>query len=177
MRGLKEQARRVMAPPKGEAGDPVLWNLRTASRVLWVALAAIGAYAVFDLVVMRQVYQLPSSAGAAGQAGLAASGDGQQKPLSEYLGAILARDPFTGAVAGATAAVLRTNRNRLEELSKGLTVAGMDRGANPVAFIEDKDEQKTYMVKVGDDIKGLTIKSISADGVVLEYEGEEIVLQ
>ncbi len=176
VRGLRDQMRRVLAPPKGEAADPVLWNLRTASRILWVALAGIGAYAVFDLVVARPVYKLPVATGSSAVAAETPVAR-EQKPLSEYLGSILARDPFTGAVAGATAAILQTNRNRLEELSKGLSVAGLDRGANPVAFLEDKEEQKSFMVKVGDDIKGMRVQSISSDGVVLEYEGEQIVLQ
>ena len=47
----------------------------------------------------------------------------------------------------------------------------------PEALIEKSDEKRTYFVKVGDQINGVTVKTIDQRGVTVAYEGEEITLQ
>ena len=102
------------------------------------------------------------------------------RPLSEYLTAVTQRNPFTGRGAGvevASQAATQTARHQLEESANGLSVVGIDRGANPVALVEEKAQQKTFVVKVGDEINGLRVVRIGPEGVVVSYEGEETLLR
>lgn len=172
---------RRLVPPRQQT-DAFLWNLRLAHRILWVVLAMIGAYVVVDLVFVQPkppVVRRPSPAiPADGQsAGQPVEGSQKLRPLSEYIGAVMQRNPFTGAIAGIAPPRGKTAKHRLEELAGGLTIVGIDRGPNPVALVEDATQQRTYVVKVGDDINGMHVTQITAEGVVLSYEGEEFTLR
>ena len=46
-----------------------------------------------------------------------------------------------------------------------------------MALIEHAAQQKTYVVRVGDEINGMVVKKISSEGVLLTYEGKEILVQ
>ncbi len=171
---------RSVLPPRREL-DTFLWNLRLAQRILWICLAGLGAYVIVQVIVTPsrpQPHRLLAG-GAVTPATTAtptAEASNVLKPLPDYLAVVKARNPFTGQAAGSEA-VKRTAKKKLEELVGGFTVVGIDRGPNPVALIENTSQQKTYMVKVGDEINGMQIKQINADGVVITYEGEEILLQ
>jgi len=161
--------------------DTFLWNLRLASRLLWVVLAGLGTYVVLDLMVI-QPKPRPGRVLAIGNATTAsevspANPADSLKPLADYLASVTQRNPFTGASKGHEAPVVKTTKRRLEELASGLVVVGIDRGPNPVALIEHSAQQRTYVVKVGDEINGLIVNAISSEGVVVSYEGEEILLQ
>jgi len=173
---LAERSWRLLLPGRREA-DAFLWNLRVAQRVLWIGLAGLGAYVMLDLLLWpsRPSPRRASSVHTAAPAAAPAHSP-PLKPLAEYVSAVTQRNPFTGAEALSLSAAARTAKSRLEELAQNLTVVGIDRGANPVALIEQKNPQRTYMVKVGEELNGLTVKRISPDGVVVDYEGEELVL-
>ncbi len=47
----------------------------------------------------------------------------------------------------------------------------------PEAIIEDSKNNSMYVVKEGDFIEGAVVKKINADGVQLDYHGEEIILR
>lgn len=162
--------------------DPFLWNLRLANRLLWVVLLGLAAYVGMELFWVPAESELPgiSSAPIETPVGVStpARAKSPVKPLTDYLTA-LAGNPFRTqeAVVDSTGAPApQTVRERLVELTSGLVVVGLDRGARPVAFIESSEEGKTYVVGIGEQFKGVTVKAISAGGVTLSYEGEEIVL-
>lgn len=165
------------------AGDSVLQQLQLASSLLWVVLLALGIYLGFQVVQDRALRKAPLivSAGASqaptNTATPPPSPDTLMKPMAEYLSAILQRNPFTGASGTTSAAPIQRARERLKELTSSLAVVGIDRGATPEALIEDKSRGKTYFVKVGDVVNGAFVKEISARGVIVEYEGEEELLQ
>ena len=170
---------RGLLPGRREA-DVFLWNLRLAQRVLWVGLAGLGAYVILDLLLWpstpsRDHRAVAAKVGQTSSAPATPPSARPLKPLAEYVSAVTQRNPFTGAAALSRMAV-RTAKSHLEELAQNLVVVGIDRGANPVALIEQKNPQRTYMVKVGEALNGLTIKQISSEGVVVGYEGEELVL-
>lgn len=179
-RGVIAAVRRRLLPSRQEV-DVFLWNLRLVQRVLWVVLAGLGLYVVLDFFLvkpprrMAQVasVQMPEN----GASVESTEGTGALKPLSGYLGAIQERNPFTGVSDLLVQSPLKTAQRRLEELAQGLTVVGIDRGANPEAIIEDRVQQRTYFVKVGDELNGMHVKDISSQGVVVTYEGQELVLQ
>ncbi|MBI3011177.1 MAG: hypothetical protein HYY58_01615, partial [Candidatus Omnitrophica bacterium] len=175
---LKDRAQGLMArlwglvvpARRGRYGtDTFLWNLRLASRLLWVVLAGLGTYVVLDLLVI-QPKPRPGRILAIGNATTAsevspANPADSLQPLADYLASVTQYNPFTGAAQGRQAApVIKTTKRRLEELASGLMVVGIDRGPNPVALIEHSAQQRTYTVKVGDEINGMIVKEISSEG-------------
>ena len=170
----------LVLPAQREA-DSFLWNLRVAHRVLWVVLAGLGAYLALDVLAIRPTSRLashllpPSKADAAPAPSVSAGPS--LRALSEYLAAAQRRNPFTGTVATAAKAASKTTKKRLADLAGDLVVVGIDRGANPIALVEQTSQQHTYMLKVGDTVNGMTVKSITPDGVVVTYEGEELTLK
>lgn len=173
---------RVVLPGEREA-DAFLWNLRVAYRLMWVALAGLGAYVVVDLIVVQpkprftRATLLSSKDPRIPGVAPAASADALSS-LADYLDAVKQRNPFTGDESGAEQpTVRRTTKAALADLASTLIIVGIDRGANPVALVEDTSEKRTYMVKVGDEINGMAVKKIGSEGVLLSYEGEELLLQ
>ena len=172
---------RVLLPGRRET-DVFLWNLRVAQRVLWIGLAGLGAYVMLDLLWSPAQLNRRLRAFSARAQKISATPTAPidavrpLKPLTAYVSAVAQRNPFTGAKALTQAQAIRTVRDDLEERAQDLVVVGIDRGAKPVALIEQKSAQRTHTVKVGDELNGLTVKQISPDGVVVTYEGEELVL-
>ncbi|MBI3011938.1 MAG: hypothetical protein HYY58_05575, partial [Candidatus Omnitrophica bacterium] len=144
-------------------------------------LAGLGTYVVLDLLVIQpkprpgRILAI-GNATTASEVSPAKSADSLQ-PLADYLASVTQYNPFTGAAQGQAAPVIKTTKRRLEELASGLMVVGIDRGPNPVALIEHGAQQRTYTVKVGDEINGMIVKEISSEGVVVSYEGEQLLLQ
>jgi len=178
-KALAVRAWRLVVPPQRQA-DVFLWNLRLASRLLWVLLAGLGAYVVMDLVLRPPQPRLTRELGPpSGGSDAARPSVPALRPLSEYVTALTQRNPFTGSPAGVAEETVaaKTARRQLEELASDLTVVGIDRGPQPVALIEHKGQQRTFVVKVGDAVNGLRVTQIGPDGVRVSYEGEETFLQ
>ncbi len=170
--------RRVL--PSHREADAFLWNLRVANRVIWAALALLGAYVVADLLMSKGPARPAEVTTAAGSA-TGASGAGEaprMRSLSEYLMAVKVRNPFTGETADSGSQTSpQTAKRQLQEMSEGLVIVGIDRGANPIALVESTTQKRTYMLRVGDDVNGMKVKKIDADGVLVTYEGEELRLK
>lgn len=165
--------------PRRAQSDAFLWNLKLAQQILWVALLLLGVYVVWDLMVAQSAPRARRLATAPSPAVTEDAVPPEVKamrPLSEYLSVVMQRNPFTGAIGGI-APMVKTAKRRLQEMTSGLSIVGIDRGPNPVALIEDKGEQRTYIVKTGDRVKEMQVEKIDADGVVLSYEGEQVVLR
>ena len=179
-RHVGERVWRALLPPRREA-DVFLWNLRLTQRVVWIALAGLGAYVVADLLVFQPARRtwrakpVPPGRQATALSGIKPESR-PLKPLAEYVSTIAQHNPFTGVSALLGLPTTQTAKRRLEEMAGNFTVVGVDRGAHPIALIEQKNPQRTYMVKAGDDLGGLTVKTIGPEGVVVTYEGEELAL-
>ncbi|HEX9780844.1 MAG TPA: hypothetical protein VGB20_06500 [bacterium] len=177
--------RLVFGSGRAEREDLVLRNLRLATRVGWLVLVALGCYVMLDLFVFQQVPRFsadgrlePSGDAVAAVPASEAPIDQLARPLSEYIAAAVQRNPFTGtseATASAPAPA-RSARDELLELSKTLVVVGIAQGITPEALVEDTKQQRTFFLRVGDAINGLTVREISSKGVLVTYEGEELLL-
>lgn len=181
LRRLPNPFRRKLRPGRRDA-DPVLANLALAQRALWLVLIVFGGYVAFDLVAMQPKSTLDRATARAPEGPGASTGEPDTsgtslKPLADYLSVVQQANPFGGAAALVAAPITQTTKQRLEELAGGLVVVGIDRSATPEAIIEDTEQQRTYFVKVGDELNGLMIREISAKGVVVTYEGEELLLK
>ena len=163
-------------------GDPLLWNLRLARRILWVVLAVLGTYAVIDLVVIQPNFKRMRSSAVGSsevrtvQAVVPVEVKSPLKSLGVYIDAILSRDPFTGG-GNNISSVAKIKESKMEELINGYILVGIDRGLHPAALVENKVQQRTLIVGVGDEINGMKVKKITQEGVVLTYDGEETLLR
>lgn len=181
--GLKGWVRQMLITERARTqGDPFLWNLRLASRILWVVLAALGAYVVINLVLLQPSFKLSGIATPVGQQpnGSASSESTVQsplRPLAEYVGAVVQRDPFTGNIPELLQPAVKTAQKRLEEMVNHLVVVGVDRGPKPTALVEDTQQGRTLVLNAGDEIRGMRVKKITSEGVLLTYEGEEFLLR
>jgi hypothetical protein len=96
------------------------------------------------------------------------------KPLAFYAEQARKRDifhPVTSAIKGIAG-------SGLQALTKDLGLAGIYQpvGKPLEAMIEDKAAKKTYFLKTGDEIKGMKVKAILKDRVILQYGEEEMEL-
>ena len=176
--------RLALPAQQGERSDVLLWRLHLAERICWVILAGLGIYLIVDLALIKRqpptilVRTMPEGASPT-QRGASGLAEDQLKPLAEYREAIMSRNPFGGHLAKGAGGSTGDQgaKGKLIELTKSLTVVGINRGRIPEALIEESTAQRTYFVKVGDQINGLTVKSIDQSGVTVGYEGEETLLQ
>ena len=187
-RAMGTLRQKLMQPRLGKApADPFLWQLQVAGRLAWIVLAGLGIYVVADMVVQRpQPIRLAmpltgaggSSPGGAETAAHAVPPDPLEQHAAEYRQTLAARNPFRLATERVMdTATGQTVRNRLVELTGSLAIVGINRGRVPEALIEHKEEKRTYFVKVGDTINGVTVTTIDQRGVTVTYEGEELTLQ
>ena len=179
--GMEMWRRLIRLKSDSPGADPLLWNSRVLSRVLWVVLVLLGGYVVFDLLLVQSI----SRAAAASQHRMPRTiGTSSQpvnpvkeplRPASEYVERIGLRNPFTGSPSSQVSA--KTLEEKLQEKIKDLVIVGIDRGTNPAVLIEDKAQGRTMAVTPGDEIRGMKVKKVTSEGVVFSYEGQEIILQ
>lgn len=71
-----------------------------------------------------------------------------------------------------------TPKDELLELMESLVLVGVSWSEDPIAMIEDTDAKMTYFLKKDKEIdKGVKIKQIFIDKVILEYKGAEVELK
>lgn len=170
------------ARPIGRESDPTLKILKTLSAFLWLGLACFSIYFAMDYISHRNA-PFQSRIFKAAKHGTAATGqiepvlEDKLKTEAHYVEALQNPNPFTGVaeevkvteeVRGPSAG------DKLAEMSKGLVVVGINRGATPDAIIENSKEKRTFFVKVGDKVNEMTVKEIKHDTVVLSYEGQDV---
>jgi len=97
------------------------------------------------------------------------------KPLAFYVQQAKSRDLFQPVVSAKRG---KSGGPVASGITKDLALAGIyqGEGQNFEAIIEDKSIQKTYFLKIGDQINGMTIKAILKDRVILQYGKEEMEL-
>ena len=178
---LRRWSRQAQAS-KGHA-DVFLWQLQLASRVFWALLGALALALVVYVWVIRpappMLPPLPAGSTSSETAPtLAPTAAEQLKQSAEYRSTLAARNPFRLATTRATEGTsAQTVKSKLLDLTSKLSVVGINRGKVPEALIEDTEAKRTYFVKVGDEINGMTVSAIDSSGVKVKYEGEEAVLQ
>jgi len=182
IRAVIDALRRWVLPSRQgrDGSDVLLWRLRLAQRLFWMGLIGLAVFFVVDLFIFRPTPPLATRATSGMSLGSHAAPvtvEDQLLPTEEHRRKLLTRNPF-GLIVSETGSspVEQASKSRLAELAGPLTVVGINRGRIPEALIEDTTAQRTYVVKVGDQINGLMVKSIGQQGVVVSYEGEETLL-
>ena len=182
VRGRITSVGQWVLPPQhvGAAADGVLWRLHIAERVLWMVLAVLGFYLVIDILFVNRrppvlvLQTMPANATASGTSATVST-DGPLKSSADYRQVLVGRNPF--GLSAPEVIVSQAATSKLDAFAKTLTVVGINRSRVPEALIEDSAAQRTYVVKVGDQVNGATVKAIDQRGVLLNYEHQEIRLQ
>ena len=164
--------------------DAFLWQLQLAGRVFWIVLAGLGIYLMVDVWVLQPAMPtlgIPPSRSTA-PSGTPETSPSPMDPLEErakeYRDTLASRNPFRLATTHViNRATGETAKTRLFELTGSWIIVGINRGKVPEALIENGEEKRTYFVKVGDQINGVTVKAIDQAGVTVMYEGEETTLK
>lgn len=149
-------------------------DLKKVNRALWLILAfliLLTAYYAFKRPNLSKI------TGAVFESSYQAKGSkpiDTFKPLAFYAEQVRKRDifhPVTSGIKGIAG-------SGLQALTKDLGLAGIYQpvGNPSEAMIEDKSAKKTYFLKTGDEIKGMKVKAILKDRVILQYGEEEMEL-
>ncbi len=95
-----------------------------------------------------------------------------------YLEQVTARNIFKPFEAQSTVKAL-VNEGLAAKLSKFklVGVAWLDLPETASVMIEDPQTKATYFLKVGEQLEGVTIKTIYTDRVVFSYENEEMTIK
>lgn len=174
--GIKRGRSGDGAVPAGTFGGlPVkLQNVdpKTINKALGVILIALLILVVYYVINKRYNIEKITAAVSSVPAQLPRSQAIEDfKPEQFYIAEVAKRDIFHPV---GTNLKVETGKSTLKELTKDFSLAGIYQGEYPEAMIEDKNAKKTYFLKAGDEIKGIKVKSILKDGVILQYGEEEI---
>jgi len=170
--------------PIARESDVTLRLMRSLSTILWFLLTCFGIYFAFDVISQHQspfkhkLVEGKNRMISKTTDSMNAVLEEKLQPEDHYVQALQNPNPFTGAGADVKVEepVVRTESaaQKLAEMSKGLVVVGINRGAIPDAIIENSEQKKTFFVKAGDMVNDLKVKEVKRDTVVLTYEGEDV---
>lgn len=94
-------------------------------------------------------------------------------PAGEYVKMSKQRDIFSREQNAAVKNTAVADKPDIARIKTDLQLVGIYFSEKPEVIIEDKSEKKTYFLKEGGNIKGIKVKSILQDRVILESGGLE----
>ncbi len=152
-------------------------NLRLINRVFAVFLAVLVIFLAADFIASRpnlkKIY--PKVSGLAASTPLNKEPVTFLEPVSNYINASKKRDIFN-PLSVMPPEKFKESASLLRDLIKDLSLVGIYWSRDPEAMIEHIKEKKTYFLKIGQTIKGIQVKAILKDRVILEYNNEEMEL-
>lgn len=95
------------------------------------------------------------------------------RSADEYVKMIKQRDIFSREPQATVKDAVVADKPDIPRTKTDLQLVGIYFSKEPEVIIEDKAEKKTYFLKEGGNIKGIKIKSIRQDRVILESNGTE----
>lgn len=149
-------------------------DLKKVNRALWVILILLVLLTAYYVLKRPNLSKVTGAVLDGGYQARSAKPIETFKPPAFYAEQARKRDvfhPVTSAIKGIAG-------SGLQALTKDLGLAGIYQpvGKPSEAMIEDKAAKKTYFLKEGDEIKGMKVKSILKDRVILQYGEEEMEL-
>lgn len=149
-------------------------DFKKVNRALWVILILLILLAAYYVFKRPNLSKVTSAIFESGYQARGSKPIDTFKPLAFYAEQARKRDifhPVTSAIKGIAG-------SGLQALTKDLGLAGIYQpvGKPSEAMIEDKAAKKTYFLKTGDEIKGMKVKAILKDRVILQYGEEEMEL-
>lgn len=148
--------------------------LKLADRLLAVLAMVLMFFLITDLMLPKyNVDELYAVASDLGDWEFKKSNIVPLKPFPFYKEGAEAKDLFNPAFKQGGEAGGQVNL-KLQELAKDLSLVGIYWGTHPEVMVEDTAAKKTYFLKKGDEMKGIKIKNILKDRVILNYGDEEM---
>lgn len=155
-----------------------LVNLRSLNKTLIVLSSLFSVYLIFDFVKARPNLDMLNSGQRIKQAKDTGALFGNNLALADYLAQVNKRDIFHFPPPKKEEP--DKTKETINSLINNLRLVGIIWSSNPQVMIEDKEENKTWILKQGDEIlkaKGkIKIKEIFKDRAILSFEGQEIEL-
>ncbi|MFZ5800582.1 MAG: type II secretion system protein N, partial [Candidatus Omnitrophota bacterium] len=152
------------------------FSFRTVNTILVLLVAILAVYLLAQFLSWPRRISLPTDSGATtSDADFRVAQMPAAKPYDYYAKQFAAKDIF-GAASGGDSSVTLPVGQSAAQIAKDLKLVGVVMDAQPQAAIENKAENKTYFLEVGDMINGMKIDSISENRVILNYSGQRIEL-
>ncbi len=172
------QAKKKISPV---VGRPFSLSFSFVNRVLGVLCACLLTYVVGDalasVIYLRQTPRFEAEKPTAGD--FVSSKTSLLKESTYYQQKVASRNIFKGEKV--TQEVTQTKETITPEenpITKSLSLVGISWSKSPDAFIEDKENQKTYFTKRGQMLgNGVKVEAIFKDKVILSYQGKEFELR
>lgn len=173
--------------PKKKQEDSLLSKLKLATRLMWVFLLGLGAFIAYDLTQNERQSTLDMLSEADSKKEVSREVEVApvdlsrlDVPLASLIEAVVDHNPFTGTAEQKPKPKVelpkQSVRQKMQELAADLRIVGIDRSENPQVMVEDAGKRRTFFLSIGDQINGLEIVEIGDRGVVLGYEGQELLL-
>ena len=102
------------------------------------------------------------------------------KKVSYYLEKVSARNifrPYEGQAAKGGGSVIKESLAKRMSRYKLVGIAWLDLPETASLMIEDSKDKTTYFLKQGEQLEGVTVKTIYTDRAVLSYENEETIIK
>lgn len=149
-------------------------DFKKVNRALWVILILLMLLTAYYAFKRPNLSKVTGAVFEGGYQERSSKPIDSFKPLTFYAEQARKRDifhPVTSGIKGIAG-------SGLQALTKDLGLAGIYQpiGKPSEAMIEDKAAKKTYFLKTGDEIKGMKVKAILKDRVILQYGEEEMEL-
>lgn len=150
-------------------------TLKAVNKLLIAAAIIVSLFLIFDFVIgkkdIRSLYLMAQSLIPSDI--VKSDNVSDVLPLPDYLEEVKRRDIFVSRQT-ETPAYETEEENTLASLTENLVLVGILWSGNPQAMIEDTALNKTHVLSKGDTVKGILIKDILRDKVILNYKGRDM---
>ena len=155
-----------------------LFNLRSINKLLIVTSSLFSAYLIFDFIKAKPNLDMLNAGQRIKQAKNATALVSNNFTLNDYLSQIKKRDIFHFIPLKKQEP--DNAKETLASLMNNLRLVGIIWSSKPQVMIEDKQENKTWILNQGDEILKVNgkikIKEILKDRTILSFEGQDMEL-
>ena len=167
----------------GTPRSPIKFSFSIAAlnQLLWLGIAVCVILLVLE---MRSGFSLlNSSVDLTDESGMSQSVAETALPSGKNVGYYLDRvsvrnifRPYEGQASKAGGVLKETLAKRLSRY-KLVGIAWLDLPETASVMLEDSKEKTTYFLKAGEQLEGVTVKTIYTDRAVFSYENEETIIK
>ncbi|MBI3602388.1 MAG: hypothetical protein HY209_05800 [Candidatus Omnitrophica bacterium] len=161
-------------------------NLAAVTKILFIILVALIMLVFYNVTRQRPSLSKLTAGVSTGGAQLPGPKPIEEfNPVTVYLDEAKKRDLFHPIPPPAPPTPVVSLKEKvkpaatavdLRALIKNLTLSGIYQGQDVEVMVEDKTTKKTYFLKQGDEVKGMKVKAILKDRVILQLGTQEIEL-
>lgn len=164
----------------------VLSVIKLVNNVLLIAVCASVLFLIKEvgsgIVLINKRIQFPVNSAIVKNMANATSLVPSVHDLAFYMGNVNHRNLFQPFDKQPTRTVVESTdgNRRIVQMTRNLRLVGiswLDHVDTASVMIEDKNKQTTYFLRQGENVGGVTVKTIYADSALLGYEDEEMIIK